>query len=65
MLGERIAKHSARVRLVNTGWTGGSYGTGRRMTIAYTCAMITAALSGELESNSVRTQDSMEDGTAG
>jgi phosphoenolpyruvate carboxykinase (ATP) len=48
MLGERIAQHSARVWLVNTGWSGGSYGTGRRMTIAYTRAMITAALSGQL-----------------
>jgi phosphoenolpyruvate carboxykinase (ATP) len=49
MLGERIAKHHARVWLVNTGWTGGSYGTGRRMTIAYTRAMIAAALSGQLD----------------
>jgi phosphoenolpyruvate carboxykinase (ATP) len=48
MLGEKIAQHSARVWLVNTGWSGGSYGTGRRMKIAYTRAMITAALSGQL-----------------
>ena len=44
MLGERIAKHGARVWLVNTGWTGGPYGVGRRMKIAYTRAMIRAAL---------------------
>jgi phosphoenolpyruvate carboxykinase (ATP) len=49
MLGERIAQHAARVWLVNTGWTGGAYGTGRRMKIAYTRAMIRAALSGALD----------------
>ena len=38
-----------RVWLVNTGWTGGPYGVGRRMTIAYTRAMITAALAGQLD----------------
>jgi phosphoenolpyruvate carboxykinase (ATP) len=50
MLGERIAKHRARVWLVNTGWTGGAYGTGRRMKISYTRSMIRAALSGALDS---------------
>ena len=49
MLGERIARHRARVWLVNTGWTGGGYGTGQRMKIAYTRAMIRAALSGALD----------------
>jgi len=49
MLGERIAKHHTRVWLVNTGWTGGGYGTGQRMKIAYTRAMIRAALSGALD----------------
>ena len=49
MLGEKIARHGARVWLVNTGWTGGPYGVGSRMKIAYTRAMITAALSGELD----------------
>ena len=49
MLGEKIAKHRARVWLVNTGWSGGPYGTGRRMKIAYTRAMIRAALSGALD----------------
>ena len=41
--------HRARVWLVNTGWTGGPYGVGRRMKIAHTRAMITAALTGELD----------------
>ena len=49
MLGEKIAKHRSRVWLVNTGWTGGPFGTGKRMTIAYTRAMIRAALSGALD----------------
>ncbi len=49
MLGEKIAKHQARVWLVNTGWTGGPYGVGSRMKIAYTRAMIKAALAGELD----------------
>ena len=48
-LGERIAKHQSRVWLVNTGWTGGAYGFGSRLKIAYTRAMIRAALSGALD----------------
>jgi phosphoenolpyruvate carboxykinase (ATP) len=50
MLGEKIARHGARVWLVNTGWTGGPYGVGTRMRIRYTRAMITAALTGALDS---------------
>ena len=50
MLGEKIARHKARVWLVNTGWTGGPYGVGSRMKIAHTRAMIAAALNGELDS---------------
>jgi phosphoenolpyruvate carboxykinase (ATP) len=49
MLGERIAEHGSRVWLVNTGWTGGPYGVGKRMKIAYTRAMIRAVLAGELD----------------
>jgi phosphoenolpyruvate carboxykinase (ATP) len=49
MLGEKIARHGVRVWLVNTGWTGGAYGTGKRMKIAYTRAMIASALSGALD----------------
>jgi phosphoenolpyruvate carboxykinase (ATP) len=48
MLGNKIAKHAAQVWLVNTGWTGGAYGTGHRMKIAHTRAMIRAALEGKL-----------------
>jgi phosphoenolpyruvate carboxykinase (ATP) len=49
LLGEKIARHDARVWLVNTGWTGGPYGTGKRMSIAHTRAMIAAALAGQLD----------------
>ena len=49
MLGEKIARHAARVWLVNTGWTGGAYGVGRRITIGHTRAMLAAALAGQLD----------------
>jgi phosphoenolpyruvate carboxykinase (ATP) len=49
MLGERIARHGAKVWLVNTGWTGGPYGTGSRMKLIHTRAMLRAALSGALD----------------
>jgi phosphoenolpyruvate carboxykinase (ATP) len=49
MLGEKLARHHARVWLVNTGWTGGPYGVGSRMRIAHTRAMINAALAGQLD----------------
>lgn len=49
MLGEKMEKHDARVYLVNTGWTGGPYGTGNRMSIRHTRALITAALNGDLD----------------
>ena len=57
MLGERIAEHNVRVWLVNTGWTGGPYGVGSRMKIGYTRAMITAALSGQLDHVSYHKHD--------
>jgi phosphoenolpyruvate carboxykinase (ATP) len=49
MLGQLIAQHNAHVWLVNTGWTGGAYGTGKRMKLGYTRAMVRAALAGELD----------------
>ena len=48
MLGEKMARSGARCWLVNTGWSGGSYGVGSRMRIAYTRAMLRAALDGSL-----------------
>jgi len=48
MLGRLIDKHGSTVWLVNTGWSGGPYGVGKRMKLPYTRAMIHAVLSGEL-----------------
>lgn len=53
MLGRKIDQFNSNVFLVNTGWTGGSYGVGKRMKLSYTRAMIHAALEGEL--NAVET----------
>lgn len=49
MLGEKIEEHEVKVYLVNTGWTGGSFGVGKRMNLSYTRAMVTAALNGTIE----------------
>jgi phosphoenolpyruvate carboxykinase (ATP) len=48
LLRERMEKHRAAVWLVNTGWSGGSYGAGRRMPLAVTRALLRAALTGRL-----------------
>ena len=48
MLGDLIRRHSARVWLVNTGWTGGPYGSGSRIKLRYTRAMVNAAIEGRL-----------------
>jgi phosphoenolpyruvate carboxykinase (ATP) len=50
MLGKKIDEHEVQCWLVNTGWTGGPYGVGSRMKLAYTRTMVLAALSGELAS---------------
>ena len=50
MLVDRLERDDVPVWLVNTGWTGGPYGEGRRMKIAFTRAMIRAVLSGALDS---------------
>jgi phosphoenolpyruvate carboxykinase (ATP) len=49
LLGDKLAGTDIRVWLINTGWTGGSYGVGSRMKLSYTRAMITAALEGKLD----------------
>jgi phosphoenolpyruvate carboxykinase (ATP) len=49
LLGEKIARHQVRCWLVNTGWSGGPYGVGRRMPLAHTRALVRAALDGVLD----------------
>src|ERR687884_38348 len=49
MLGKKITEHGTRVYLINTGWTGGPYGMGKRMNLTYTRAMVTAAIKGKIE----------------
>jgi len=56
LLGERIAAHAASCWLVNTGWTGGPYGVGKRMKIGYTRAMVNAAIGGRLASARYETE---------
>jgi phosphoenolpyruvate carboxykinase (ATP) len=50
MLGEKMKKYHTGVFLINTGWSGGAYGTGKRIDIVLTRKMVDAALSGELDS---------------
>ena len=54
LLREKIAKHGTTCWLVNTGWTGGAFGTGSRMPIKATRALLTAALDGSLENATFR-----------
>jgi phosphoenolpyruvate carboxykinase (ATP) len=49
MLSERIKNYGAKVWLLNTGWTGGPYGTGHRFSLRYTRAMVSAILGGQLD----------------
>ena len=48
-LGKRLDQHDTSVWLVNTGWTGGPYGEGRRMDLRHTRSMVSAAIAGELD----------------
>jgi phosphoenolpyruvate carboxykinase (ATP) len=56
MFADKLRTHHADVWLVNTGWSGGAYGTGKRMKLAYTRAIIDAIHSGEL-ANAPTTRD--------
>ncbi len=49
LLGEKINQHNTVVYLINTGWSGGPYGVGKRVKIKYSRAMVTAALTGALD----------------
>jgi phosphoenolpyruvate carboxykinase (ATP) len=55
LLRKLIAEHNVDCWLVNTGWTGGKYGVGRRMPIKVTRALLTAALNGSLRNADFRT----------
>jgi len=55
MLEDLIARHGTRCWLVNTGWSGGQYGVGKRMSIHHTRALLRAALEGTLERAKFRT----------
>jgi len=57
MLGKKLDESKASVWLINTGWTGGAYGTGERMKLRYTRSMITAALNGALENVKFETHE--------
>ncbi len=48
MLGDKIAKHGVHVWMINTGWSGGPYGVGKRISIGHTRALVRAALNGTL-----------------
>ncbi len=54
LLGEKIQRHNVDVWLVNTGWSGGAYGVGQRMKLAYTRAIVRAVLSGALKGVATR-----------
>jgi phosphoenolpyruvate carboxykinase (ATP) len=54
LLGRKIDAHNAKLWLVNTGWTGGPYGEGKRMSLAHTRAIIHAILEGKLDNVQTR-----------
>ena len=49
MLGDKMQQHKTNVWLINTGWTGGPYGEGKRMQLSYTRAMVSAVLEAKLD----------------
>jgi phosphoenolpyruvate carboxykinase (ATP) len=54
LLADRLRTHGSRVWLVNTGWTGGPYGQGRRLPLAHTRTMVRAVLAGKLDDAPLR-----------
>ena len=57
LLAEKIRRHDAKVWLVNTGWTGGAYGVGRRCELKYTRAIIDAIHGGDLDDAEFHSDD--------
>ena len=53
LLREKMEKHHARCILLNTGWSGGAYGTGERISIKHTRELVDAALRGDLDAGKV------------
>ena len=53
LLAEKMDQQNARCILLNTGWTGGAYGTGKRISIGHTRALLDAALAGDLDEGKV------------
>lgn len=53
LLGQKMGKHHTRCILLNTGWSGGAYGTGKRISIQHTRALLNAALAGQLDAGKV------------
>lgn len=57
MLGEKMTANNVKVWLINTGWSGGAYGEGQRISLKYTRQMITSALEGKLDNVNYITHD--------
>jgi len=53
LLAAKMEQQEARCILLNTGWTGGAYGTGHRISIGHTRALLNAALNGDLDEGKV------------
>lgn len=53
LLAEKMSRHKTRCILLNTGWSGGAYGTGKRISIRHTRALLDAALAGQLDAGKV------------
>jgi phosphoenolpyruvate carboxykinase (ATP) len=56
MLGKRLKQHNAACWLVNTGWSGGKFGVGKRMSLKVTRALVNAALNGQLDNVEFHTE---------
>ncbi|GAP14687.1 phosphoenolpyruvate carboxykinase [Longilinea arvoryzae] len=57
LLGQKIQRHDVQVWLINTGWSGGAFGTGNRIRLPYTRSMVRGALTGQLDSVPFQTEE--------
>jgi phosphoenolpyruvate carboxykinase (ATP) len=57
LLGDKITKHNSRVYLINTGWSGGPYGIGKRIDLKYTRSIVSSAINGHLDKVSYNHHD--------